>query len=217
VSGDVFGIPPGNDRRKEMLGTSWGHAAAVVRSILKASKPAPVVVPMHQNIVGEDGTQYVITTTAGSAPVVVRPEETAPKSSSLRQIVFNWMMGEADLTKVDGHWGGSNEVAEVDRLLAALNISLTAQPTPLPSDDEWIKCPQCNRENSADTWAKFGNKCPNCGDLFAKYTAALPVGQKETFEEWWKVASNGLYPKGSSWEYAARLAWNAAKGQKETK
>lgn len=41
---------------------------------------------------------------------------------SRRQIVFNWLMGEDDFaTRVDGYWGGTEEVAAVDALLAALD------------------------------------------------------------------------------------------------
>lgn len=38
---------------------------------------------------------------------------------SLRQIVFNWLM-ESPLETVSGYWGGSEEVARVDELLAAI-------------------------------------------------------------------------------------------------
>ena len=35
-------------------------------------------------------------------------------------------------------------------------------------EPEWVMCPQCSRENSRDTWDKFGGKCPNCRDLYGK-------------------------------------------------
>lgn len=35
-------------------------------------------------------------------------------------------------------------------------------------EPEWVKCPQCKRENSKETWAKFENKCPNCLGLLEK-------------------------------------------------
>ena len=38
-----------------------------------------------------------------------------------RQIVFNWIMGEEDLTIPDGWWGTSDEVAQIDKLLEALD------------------------------------------------------------------------------------------------
>ena len=40
---------------------------------------------------------------------------------SLRQVVFNWLMGEPDFaTKADGWWGGYEDVEKIDALLAAL-------------------------------------------------------------------------------------------------
>ena len=38
----------------------------------------------------------------------------------------------------------------------------------LGPEPEWKKCPQCGRENSVETWAKRGNRCPNCNGLFGK-------------------------------------------------
>jgi hypothetical protein len=40
-----------------------------------------------------------------------------------RQIVFNWLMDEPEfVTKKDGYWGDSLDVARVDALLAALGF-----------------------------------------------------------------------------------------------
>jgi len=50
------------------------------------------------------------------------------RKPSKRQIVFNWMMDEPDFaTKVDGYWGGTEEVRRVDALLAALAGTIPAQ------------------------------------------------------------------------------------------
>jgi hypothetical protein len=50
-----------------------------------------------------------------------------PKKPSRRQIVFNWLMDEPDFaTKPDGHWSGSDDVARVDALLAALDSASDA-------------------------------------------------------------------------------------------
>ena len=52
-----------------------------------------------------------------------------------RQIVFNWVMGETDLMHPDGYWGTSEEVANVGRLLDALDKLQTQQyaaAEPLP-------------------------------------------------------------------------------------
>lgn len=47
-------------------------------------------------------------------------EQVKQTKPTKRQIVFNWLMGEEDLTKHDGYWGGPEEVARVDKLLTAL-------------------------------------------------------------------------------------------------
>jgi len=47
----------------------------------------------------------------------------ALKPPSRRQIVFNWIMCEDDLSKPDGWWGGTDEVENVDKLLAALDAA----------------------------------------------------------------------------------------------
>lgn len=54
----------------------------------------------------------------------------AERRPTKRQIVFNWMMGEDDLTK-DGWWGTSGQVESIDRLLAAL----AAAPSPASLDE----------------------------------------------------------------------------------
>jgi hypothetical protein len=53
---------------------------------------------------------------------LVGPEAggSSPAQLTQRKIVFNWLMGEDDLSKSDGYWGGSDEVAYVDQLLTAL-------------------------------------------------------------------------------------------------
>jgi rubrerythrin len=45
---------------------------------------------------------------------------------------------------------------------------LKAMHPTIDLEPEWVKCPQCGRENSKETWQKFGGKCPNCNDLFDK-------------------------------------------------
>lgn len=48
------------------------------------------------------------------------------ETPSRRQIVFNWIMGE-DLADSDGYWAGSDGLAAVDELLAALDVDTEAQ------------------------------------------------------------------------------------------
>lgn len=45
---------------------------------------------------------------------------------------------------------------------------LKAMHPSIELDPEWVKCPQCGRENSRETWNRFGSKCPNCRDLYGK-------------------------------------------------
>jgi hypothetical protein len=53
-------------------------------------------------------------------------EPVIPKRPSRRQIVFNWVMGE-ELDQPDGWWSGSDGVAKVDELLAALDAAAEAK------------------------------------------------------------------------------------------
>lgn len=53
---------------------------------------------------------------------------------SRRQIIFNWLMDEDGWqTKKDGYWGGSEEVAKVDELLAVLDALPSASGASLNS------------------------------------------------------------------------------------
>lgn len=55
------------------------------------------------------------------------------KRPSRRQIVFNWLMDEPDFaTKPDGYWSGSDDVARIDALLAALDSQSDAGSVTAP-------------------------------------------------------------------------------------
>lgn len=62
-----------------------------------------------------------------------------------------------------------------------------------------------------------------CEEIIAEYQAALPIGQKDTFEEWRRspeaCAIFAEYAPGFAAPMikAAKAAWNAVKGRKETK
>lgn len=46
------------------------------------------------------------------------------KKPTRRQIAFNWLMDDPDFaTKLDGYWGGAEDVANVDAFLAALDAA----------------------------------------------------------------------------------------------
>jgi hypothetical protein len=118
---------------------------------------------------------------------------------------------------------------------------LSAQPAPLPSDDSVILESQrnalfevvkgiananwrfwgdgLNTPQDFVTWAKsIASRAVEDVEKIAQNSpAALPVGQKETFEEWLNSVSDGDNTGSASATRWMRRAWNAAKGQKETK
>jgi len=58
----------------------------------------------------------------------------------------------------------------------AIDIELPSPPVERTQDEpEWVKCSQCGRENSLETWVKFGDKCPNCQGLHDKETSSEPT------------------------------------------
>jgi len=59
-----------------------------------------------------------------------------------RQIVFNWTMGETDLSKRGGWWGTQDEVDRIDELLTALREA--ARPEPIPMV---LHCPKCGLQH----------------------------------------------------------------------
>lgn len=116
----------------------------------------------------------------------------------------------------------SIELADTEYVTAVIYIPQPA--TEGKSDEEAVKT--CNHPRTAQIglWSDHMYKCHpllKCLDCREEIYEGMPKtilpqlptveGVEGEFEAWWKTASNGLYPKGSSWEHAARLAWNAAR------
>lgn len=98
---------------------------------------------------------------------------------SRRQIIFNWMMGESDFaTMKDGHWGGTEEVAHAEALLAALDAAAPLSATPFnilaePSEELREKYKTSSPEERQRLIHE--HDCPKAWDFFNRWSTGSKV------------------------------------------